>query len=215
MKRNVIAAVLGAAGLVGLATSSFGQGQIAFDTYSSVGYYPVTYGAAAQTALGLSGPSAGVNVDAELGYFVGALSANTVFTLIPSTISALNNVSGPESPGTGPNLTGFIRSGAVAGGIPGVTTAGAPVSFEILAWVASGAGAAGGTYNSVGGYSGSFKWQDTFNAANIGSTAGAGFFQDLTGNAVLNLVTPVPEPTTLALAGLGGAALLALRRKKA
>ena len=30
----------------------------------------------------------------------------------------------------------------------------------------------------------------------------------------LNLVTPVPEPATIALAGLGGLALLALRRKK-
>jgi hypothetical protein len=29
------------------------------------------------------------------------------------------------------------------------------------------------------------------------------------------VTTAVPEPTTLALAGLGGAALLALRRKKA
>jgi hypothetical protein len=213
MKRNVIAAVLGAAGLVGLAASSYGQGQINFDTYASTGYYPVTYGAAAQTALGV-GAGAGVNVDAELGYFVGALSSGTVFTLIPSTITALNPISAVPSSG-GPALTGYIVGGTVAGGIPGVTTAGAPVSFEILAWVASGPGAAGGTYNSVGGYSGSFKWQDTFSLANIGGSSPSGHFQDLTGNAVLNLVVPVPEPTTLALAGLGGAALLALRRKKA
>lgn len=210
MKRNVIAAVLGAAGLVGLAASSYGQGQINFDTYDSVGYYPVTYSAAAQTALGV-GKGAGQNVDAELGYFVGALSANTVFTLLPSTISPLNSISAVPTSG-GPALTGYIVDGAVVGGIPGVTTAGAPVSFEILAWVASGAGAGGGTF-ATSLYTGTFKWQDTFNNANIGASAPAGDFQDLTGNAVLT--APVPEPTTLALAGLGGAALLAFRRKKA
>src|ERR1700690_3603774 len=110
MKRNVIAAVLGAAGMVGLAASSYGQGQINFDTYSSTGYFPVTYSAQAQTALGLSGPSAGVNVDAELGYFVGTSSNPTDFTLIPSTISALNPVADAVN-GTGPVETGYIVDG--------------------------------------------------------------------------------------------------------
>ncbi|HUZ07809.1 MAG TPA: PEP-CTERM sorting domain-containing protein, partial [Candidatus Paceibacterota bacterium] len=146
-----------------------------------------------------------------LGYFVGTSSNPADFTLIPSTITALNAVAAPVN-ATGPVETGYIAGGAVTGGIPGVTTAGAPVSFEILAWVASGNGAGGGTY-ATSGYIGSFIWTDTFNAANIGASAPAGFFQNLTGNAVLN---PVPEPTSLALAGLGGlASLMAFRRKKA
>jgi hypothetical protein len=211
MKRNVIAAVLGAAGLVGLAASSYGQGQIQFNTYQSIGYYAVTYSTAAETALGLSSIGAGQNVDAELGYFVGTYSANTVFTLIPSTIQAVGTSTDPAFNGSGPTVAGFIQGGTVAGGIPGVTTAGAPCSFEILAWVASGAGAGGGTF-ATSLYNGTFKWVDSFQSANIGGSAPAGFFQSLNGNAVL---APVPEPTTLALAGLGGAALLALRRKKA
>jgi hypothetical protein len=208
MKRNVIAAVLGAAGLVGLAASSYGQGQVNFNTYASTGYYPVTYGSAAQTALSVGQYAVGPNVDAELGYFVGALSANTSFTLLPSTIQAVGTT--PEAvDGTGPTAVGYIQGGAVA--IPGVTTAGAPVSFEILAWIASGAGSGGGTY-ATSLYNGVYKWQDSFATQNIGASSPAGFFSALGGNAVL---TPVPEPTTLALAGLGGAALLALRRKKA
>jgi hypothetical protein len=214
MKRNVIAAVLGAAGLIGLAASSYGQGQIFFNTYASTGYFPVTYSTAAQTALGV-GLGAGPNVDAELGYFVGTSSNPAQFTLLPSTITAVGTSVAPIN-GTGASVAGYIQSGLVAGGIPGVTTAGAPVSFEILAWVASGAGSgtgpSAGTYGGTGVYSGSFIWTDTFSSANIGSSAPAGFFQQLTGNAVLS----VPEPTTLALAGLGGlASLVAFRRKKA
>jgi hypothetical protein len=213
MKRKVIASVIGAAALVGLAASSYGQGQVQFNTYLSTGYYPVSYSSAAQIALGVGQYSAGANVDAELGYFVGTSSNPSDFTLIPSTIQALGTDTEPVN-GSGPSVGGYIEGGAVAGGIPGVTTAGAPVSFEILAWVASGNGAAGGTYDSVGGYSGSFIWTDSFGAASIGSTAPAQDFTALTGNAVLSLV--VPEPTTLALAGLGGlASLMAFRRKKA
>jgi len=214
MKRNVIAAVLGAAGLVGLTASSYGQGQIEFNTYASTGYYPVTYGAAAQTALGVGQYAVGQNVDAELGYFVGALSANTSFTLIPSTIQAVGTT--PEAVnGNGPSAVGYIQGGTVVGGIPGYSSG--PVSFEILAWVAYGAGSNGGTigtpatFNSTG-YNGTFKWVDSIPGASVGPTSGASYFSALTGNAVL---APVPEPTTLALAGLGGAALLALRRKKA
>jgi len=214
MKRKVIASVIGAVALVGLATSSYGQGQIEFNTYASTGYYPVTYDTAAQVALGVGQYAVGPNVDVELGYFVGTSSTPSDFTLIPSTIQAVGTT--PEAVnGTGPSAVGYIQGGAVVGGIPGVTTAGQTISFEILAWVASGNGAAGGTYDSLGGYSGSFIWQDSLGAANIGFSGVPGYFSNLTGNAVLSLV-PVPEPTTLALAGLGGlASLMAFRRKKA
>jgi hypothetical protein len=208
MKRNVIAAVLGAAGLVGLTASSYGQGQIEFNTYASTGYYPVTYGAAAQTALGVGQYAVGQNVDAELGYFVGALSANTSFTLIPSTIQAVG-ADAEAVNGTGPSAVGYIEGGTVVGGIPGYSSG--PVSFEILAWIASGAGSGGGTY-ATSLYNGVYKWQDSIAAGNVGPSSAPALFSALGGNAVL---APVPEPTTLALAGLGGAALLALRRKKA
>ena len=207
MKRKVIAAVIGAAGVIGLTASSYGQGQENFNTYASTGYYPVTYSTLAQTTLGV-GLGAGPNVDAELGYVIGTDSNPADFTLIPSTIQAVGTT--PEAiNGTGPVVAGYIQGGAVAGGIPGYSSG--PVSFEILAWVASGNGAGGGTY-ATSLYIGSYIWTDSIAAGSVGAEAPAGYFQDLSGNAVLNAV---PEPTTLALTGLGMASLVALRRKKA
>jgi len=210
MKRKVIAAVIGAAGLVGLTASSYGQGQIEFNTYASTGYFPVTYSSAAQTALGV-GLGAGPNVDVELGYFLGTSSNPAQFTLIPSTIQAVGTTPEPID-GTGPTVAGYVQGGPVSGGIPGYTSG--TLSFEILAWVASGNGHGGGTY-ATSGYNGSFIWTDSIPAANVGASSPAAFFSALTGNAVLT-ATAVPEPTTLALAGLGGlASLVMLRRKRA
>jgi hypothetical protein len=212
MKRKVIASVIGAAALVGLAASSYGQGQVFFNTYASTGYFPVTYGAQAQTALNVGQYSAGPNVDVELGYFLGTSSDASQFTLIPSTIEALGTDSQAVN-GTGPSATGYIEGGTIAT-ISSYTSG--PISFEILAWVASGNGAGAGA--GAGSFAGSqysdfnniFTWTEPSIAT--GQSA-AGYFQALNGNAVLN---PVPEPSTLALAGLGGlASLMAFRRKKA
>lgn len=208
MKKTVLASVLGAAGLLGLSASSYGQGQIWFNTYASTGYYPVTYSAQSQSLLGV-GLGAGPNVDVELGYFVGTSSNPSDFTLISSSIQPVGTTPQPIN-GTGPTVAGYIQGGVIAGGIPGYTTG--PVSFEILAWVASGNGAGGGTWGTSL-YQGSYTWVDSIPAPNVGASSPAAFFSALTGNAVLN---PVPEPTTLALAGLGGlASLVAFRRKQA
>jgi hypothetical protein len=193
MKRKALAAVLGAAGLVGFAVSSHAQGSVLFDNYGSSPYYPVVYGS---TGQGVSAPLAGTgalgDVSVELGYFLGTFTGSSTFTLIPSSIVPINPNLAEAPNGVGNSTTGYFQGGAVT--IPGYSSG--PVSFEILAFNA--------------GYSGVEQWVEP-------SIAGAGLpannFTALPGPIVL---TPTPEPTTLALAGLGGlASLVALRRKQA
>jgi len=206
MKRKVIAAVIGTAGLVGMAASSYGQGNIFFDTYSSTPYYPVVYGAGTG---GLQGQGAGVNVSAELGFFLGTSSNPAVFTLLPSTITPINGVDSAPPGGVGAPMKGYI-AGPVAL-IPGYVSG--PISFEILAWVASGTGSgAGGTYatSTINDGSAPMIWTE---ASIPSGLSPAGFFKALPGETVLT--SAVPEPTTLALAGLAGlVSLVAYRRKQ-
>jgi hypothetical protein len=195
MKRTVLATVLGSAGLIGMALSSYGQGQIAFDNYNSTPYstYPVQYGTLGQgVPANLAGTAAGASINVELGYFIGTSSSAAAMTLIPSSITAIN---------TSLLGGGFFTGGAVT--IPGYLSG--PVSFEILAW--SGASLATAAYSDEANPT---IWTE---ASIPGPGLPAGFFSALNANTIL---TPTPEPTTLALAGLGGlASLVALRRKQA
>jgi PEP-CTERM motif len=204
MKRKALAAVLGFAGLVGLAASSYGQGNVYFNTYASTPYYPIVYGSVAQGVdASLAGTGAGVNVSAELGYFIGTSSSPSDFTLLPTSITAVSPLS--EAPnGVGSPTTGYINGSTVS--IPGYSAG--PISFEILAWVASGTGAGGGTFGTSG-YTGSLIWTEPSIAS---GQSPAGYFTAMPGDITL---TPVPEPSTWALAGLGALAFLAFRRKKA
>jgi hypothetical protein len=114
-------------------------------------------------------------------------TTTTGFTLIPSSTTEVNSAT-----------PGYFQGGIVL--IPGYTSG--PVSFEILSWV--------GTSYASATYTGSINWTEPSIAV---SPARAGFFSHLPGDIVL---TPTPEPTTLALAGLGGlASLVAFRRKNA
>jgi hypothetical protein len=209
MKRKVIAAVIGAAGVLGMAASSYGQGQIIFNTYITTPYAPVAYGAGTGA---LQGTGAGANVDAELGFFIGTATGSSVFTLVPSSITAINTTD--LTPGVfanDPVGNGYIAGPATQ--IPGYTAG--PVSFEILAWAASGVGSgAGGTYASstINDASDIEEWTEASIPA--GASTPAGQFAAFPGNVIL-LTTSVPEPTTLALAGLTGlVSLLAYRRKQ-
>jgi hypothetical protein len=189
MKRTVLVTVIGSAALLGLAVSSYGQGQIAFDNYDSIPYatFPVKYGTVGQgVPANLAGALAGSDVSAELGYFIGTSSNPAQFTLVPSSLTAINS-----------GTPGYFTGPAVS--IPGYTSG--PISFEILAFSANGlfSDAAAPTI-----------WTE---ASIPTSPSPAGPFLALNAASIL---TPTPEPTTLALAGLGGlASLVAFRRKQA
>jgi hypothetical protein len=198
MKRHIIASIMGAAGLVGMAATSYGQGQILFDNYDSSPYYPVVYGSVGQgVSAGLAGTGALQDVSVELGYAVGA-NQTSGFTLIPSSIIAINpNLS--EAPGgVGQATTGWFQGGNFDIPTVGATT------FEVLAWTGSSFGA--------GAYDGTLIWTEPSLTSTALPTAA---FTAMPGDLVLLPTTPTPEPTTLALAGLGGlASLVAFRRKQ-
>jgi hypothetical protein len=95
-----------------------------------------------------------------------------------------------------------------------VTPAGAPIDAVVAAWTGnSGSFDAAVTASANVGWSGKFA-VDTADPGNPldlpGSTIGA--FQGITALPVGGTV--IPEPSTLTLAGLGAAALLAFRRRK-
>lgn len=119
------------------------------------------------------------------------------------------------------NSTGGRLSGgngiAVNGWAPGVT-----MFYEMVGWASS----AGVTYNNAwvkaDGTVGA-RPTDFFGISAIGSGAAGGgpnslptlqLFQGASGIPSGFTLTPVPEPTSMALAGLGAAALLIFRRRK-
>jgi hypothetical protein len=205
MKRKVIATIIGASGVLGMAASSYGQ-QVIFDNYGASPYYQVRYSSTPSLApAGLAGLSATKNVDVEMGYVLGSVQAG--FTLVPSSITAVdpnNNLSQPDG-GVGANVTGWFQGPAVT--ISGYSSG--PVSIEVLAWVASGLGAGGGTF-ATSDYTAVKTWTE---ASLFAGGVPAVNFTGMNGDIVLAGVVPTPEPTTIALLGLGAAGLVALRRR--
>jgi len=129
MKAKIISAILGAAGLAGLAVSSFGQGAVFFDNYNASPYFQVMlYGYGP-----IGGTPAGSNVNVELGYALGA-NQTTGFTLIPSSITAVS-----------PQIPGYFQGPIVT--IPDYVSG--PITFEILIsmqWIGIGPGFFGVNY---------------------------------------------------------------------
>lgn len=196
MKKSVVIAVLGLA--VG-AVSSFGQGSMTFNSYlanSSVGVI-VNFSAA------LGGGPVGAGYSADLLYSL------TPFSAAAGNGSSTGTASGAGSPSTYNLITPFGVTGPTEGYFQNSNpfqlnpyTVGSTVYFEVVAFQT------GLTYatSSIRGHSAEFSTTlatgDAF-PTDIG-TAG---FTSFT-------VSAVPEPTTLALAGLGGlAALVGFRRK--
>ena len=213
MKKSIVLAALG---LSVATTGAFGQGIINFDSYNALG------GAGIITTFGSDqGANAGNGITT-------AFTAGLLYSLSPisDTASSVGNTAllgswlvanqAPDSTTGTPIAVQFqSTSGGVAGYYTGAgnngtfrlpTYTSGSVYFEVIAY--NGSSYANAT---IRGHSASFT------ASLATGTSLAGFMDNAQPFSVFNAaVAPVPEPSTLALAGLGGfGMLMAMRRKKA
>jgi hypothetical protein len=193
MKKSVILAALGLA--VATVSSYAQQGFIAFDTYDAAG------GAGIQTVFG-NGPSVGSGIGST---FTGELLFST--TAINDSATTAGTASNPLTGGWTVASTGTFNTGAASAGYitgPNFTYAsGGTFFFEIAAF--NGASYGASTYQ---GHSASFQ-------ATLVTGTTLPNADQLDNLAPFSVFQTVPEPTTMALGGLGLAALLVARRKKA
>jgi hypothetical protein len=192
MKKTIIASILGIAACAAVSTS-YGQGSFIFVNYSfgaSSYSAPVTFG----------GQVVGSDYTAQL-LFSATGSPGTFQVVLGATSQFFGTGLGDTADGGG-----WFPSVGVT--VPGTMYTSGPAYFEIQVQNSG---------DTIAGTSGVFEYSTLATAANTHSA------QDPFPDSA-DVVTPlqaftvqaVPEPTTLALAGLGGlASLIALRRKQA
>jgi len=206
MKRAILASTLGAAASLAIVSQTQAQGNVFFANYANGAQLqaPVTYsgspfnGLSNGEAVG-TGP-AGANFTARLLYSYGAnLGVTYTDAGTSATFLAAN---GDTANGAG--LFGFQANTVT---IPGYSSG----TVDFIVQVFNGADYAS---SNIKGQSGVVSLSTLATAAN--SLPTGSLLSDNT--AVITPLTAftvsVPEPTTFALAGLGAAAFLAIRRKK-
>lgn len=198
------------------AISVFAQGQVQFNNrVAADGLQTHIYlgGTAQLTGNGANDLPAGTMNWAGYTAVLGAASGTQ-----PFLAALMVNYGGSGVPTFAPDLSGFKSNPAAAGYLGGATTTltgvgvNAPVNLNIFAWdTKSGAYAdAAAAWNAwqggltAGGFSKTISYTTGGNQFTPGSMQGLESF---------NIFT-VPEPSSLALAGLGAAAMLIFRRRK-
>jgi len=223
MKKALVAAILGIAGSV---ATSYGQGVILFNNYSSTPYNAVVYNSSAASA---PAGNAGKNVN-DSGVELQLFYALGTYSTVSSFLTAAGSAVGTTFIDTGLNQAGSFGAAGTPGGYyddaTTITLAGwssttaATATFYVEAFETTGTFAGGGTFATSLLTGASGLWTET--TAPTGSANGIQPssnppepFAGGPPTTVMSTVS-VPEPTTLALAGLGSlASLVAFRRKKA
>jgi len=213
MKKSIVLAILGIAAGV---TASQGQGTVNFSNYFSSTAPTVNY-AATGVPAGKANLQLGGSFAAELAWFDGTTASSAALSLVPGSITYFS-FNGPlqnstadgdyyNSGRTYGNGAGWFTGpgtlqlgNSLNGTGPAAAPAGTVVTLQVFAFN-NGSLAA----STINGHSGLFNVTLGGGIIAPGTLAGAGGFT----------VASVPEPTTMALGGLGLAALLVARRKKA
>jgi len=199
MKKSVILAVLGLS--VG-ALSSFAQGSIGFSSYFADGGSGTTKITFGSNTLGFSG-NVGAGFDVDVYYSLtpfsdtaGNGSLNAALLSSTSGSPSVNSMVTVPSNGLLSPASNFVLN----------PYANQTVYFEMVGWQISG-----GSYANAIMRGHSAEFSTTLATGNNAPAA-----SPLYSSWAISQVAAVPEPTTLALAGLGGlASLVALRRKQA
>jgi len=207
MKRAILASILGVAASLAVVSQTQAQGTIFFANYSNGGQLqaPVTYSGNAQNGL-VNGEkvgtgAAGANFTASLLYSFGPnLGVTYTDAGAPASFIAAN---GDNANGAG--LFGFQANTVT---IPGYTSG--TVDFIVQAYNGSSYAT-----STIRGQSGVVVLANLATAANSLPT-GSLLSDNTSATTPLTAfsVSPIPEPTIFALAGLGAAAFMAVRRKK-
>ena len=227
MKKQII---LLAAIVVGIASSSFGQGYMNFgtsgknwvyDDFTTHGISVVSSGTA-DVAFMIGNLGATPSVDAISTSNPSGNTANLSATAWTDILTDPNfslgyNLSGPTLASTTVNTASIARGGfGYKGGAEfqvngyGNTLATASYTVYVIAWNAAYATpTAAANAGAAVGWSNPFTYVLQPNT----STTPANFITSGMTAFGVSPVTPVPEPTTMALFGLGGLALLAFRRR--
>lgn len=212
MKKQILLTVLGFAS----AAAAYGQGQVFFANYNfGAGLNsPISFNAnPLQVPAGKAGLRVGSTFKVELQYSVaGSVSGATdpSWVSVPSSISSIGF--GVVADGDNANNAGQFYFGGVA--LPTVNSGNAgAVFFQILCWQTVGTGS-GATFDAatLRGISGIFQ-STAIKPVATGLSPAA----DFAGYGLQPWTVQfdaIPEPGTLALAGLGAAGLLLFRRRK-
>jgi hypothetical protein len=186
------------------ATLTFAQGTVNFDTkavlarvYNYNDTFDATGASTASTVLGTAFWMQLYAVD-------GTGGAEGSLVAVGSPVNARAGIN-----------AGYSLTGAPANPVVTVTpVSGGAVTLQVRVWSATYATYAAAVTAWEGGAQGA-----TYGKSGIISLASTGSTlvtpPNLTGLTSFQMVAPVPEPATLALAGIGGLGLLALRRKQA